>query len=80
LKTAGQFPEIMDNVNETLEPQGIANYLQELATKFHKFYAECRVITDDNKLTSARIALINSVKIVLANGFKILGISAPERM
>jgi arginyl-tRNA synthetase len=33
LKTAGQFPEIMDNVNETLEPQGIANYLQELATK-----------------------------------------------
>ena len=80
LKTVGQFPEIMDNVNETLEPQGIANYLQELATKFHKFYAECRVITDDNKLTSARIALINSVKIVLANGFKILGISAPERM
>ncbi len=80
LKTAGQFPEIMDNVNETLEPQGIANYLQELATKFHKFYAECRVITDDNKLTSARIALINSVKIVLANGFKILGISAPEQM
>ena len=80
LKTVGQFPEIMDNVNETLEPQGIANYLQELATKFHKFYAECRVITDDNKLTSARIALINSVKIVLANGFKILGISAPEQM
>ncbi|MBT58482.1 MAG: hypothetical protein CL393_02980, partial [Acidiferrobacteraceae bacterium] len=35
---------------------------------------------DDNKLTSARIALINSVKIVLANGFKILGISAPEQM
>lgn len=80
LKTAGQFPEIMDNVNETLEPQGVANYLQDLATKFHKFYAECRVITDDNTLSSARIALINSVKIVLANGLKVLGISAPERM
>ncbi len=80
LKTAGQFPEIMDTVNETLEPQGVANYLQELAAKFHKFYSECRVLTDDNTLTSARIALINSVKIVLANGLKILGISAPERM
>ncbi|MBC8322193.1 MAG: arginine--tRNA ligase [Candidatus Marinimicrobia bacterium] len=80
LKTAGKFPEIMDNANETLEPQSVANYLQNLATKFHKFYAECRVLTDDNTLTSARIALINSVKIVLENGLKVLGISAPERM
>ena len=80
MKTAGQFPEIMDTVNETLEPQGVANYLQELAAKFHKFYSECRVLTDDITLTSARIALIYSVKIVLANGLKILGISAPERM
>ena len=80
LKTTGQFTDIMEIAYTTLEPQGITNYLQDLATKFHKFYGECRVITDDQKLTSARIALINTVKVILSNGLKVLGISAPERM
>jgi arginyl-tRNA synthetase len=80
LKTTDQFTDIMEIAFKTLEPQGIANYLQDLATKFHKFYSECRVITDNHELTSARIALINAVKVILSNGLKVLGISAPERM
>ncbi len=80
LNTLHQFPELMEQVLETLEPQTIANYLQDLAAAFHKFYTLCKVITDDVPLTQARLALISAVRIVLANGLRILGISAPERM
>ena len=65
---------------ENLEPQYIANYLQQLASFFHKFYSHCKVITDDADLTAARIELIKAVKVILSNGFNILGISSPERM
>ena len=75
-----RFPEIMDLAYENLEPQIIANMLQELATRFHKFYGQCHVITEDRALSNARLALITAVKIIMGNGLKILGVSAPERM
>jgi len=75
-----QFPEIMELAFENLEPQIIANTLQELATRFHKFYGQCHVITEDRALSNARLALITSVKVILGNGLKILGLTAPERM
>ena len=75
-----RFPEFMELAYENLEPQIVANYLQELATRFHKFYSHCHVITDDLDLSKARLALITSVNMILLNGLKILGISAPERM
>ena len=80
LKYMVRFPEFMDLAFENLEPQNIANYLQELSTRFHKFYSQCRVITDESDLSKARMALVHAVKIVLGNGLKVLGISAPERM
>ena len=80
LKHMVSFPELMDLAFENLEPQNIANYLQELASRFHKFYSQCRVITEDLEVSKARMALVFSVKIVLQNGLNILGISAPERM
>ena len=80
LKYISRFPDFVELGYENLEPQTIANYLQELSGYFHKFYSKCRVITDDNELTMSRIALIYATRTVLANGFSILGISAPERM
>jgi arginyl-tRNA synthetase len=80
LKAIGEFPEIMALALKILEPQDIVNYLQDLAARFHRFYVDCRVITDDDKLSEARLALIEATKIVLRNGLKILGISSPERM
>ena len=80
LKHMARFPEIIDMAFENLEPQYIANYLQKLASYFHKFYSQCKVITDDKSLAYARIRLIKSVKIILNNGFSILGISSPEQM
>ena len=80
IKSLYEFPEIMKKTLTTLEPQSIANHLHDIASEFHKFYAKCRVITDDIELTKSRIHLIKSVKIVLANGLNILGIQAPEKM
>ncbi|MBI67031.1 MAG: arginine--tRNA ligase [Candidatus Marinimicrobia bacterium] len=80
IKSLHQFPEMMLNVLESLEPQTIATYLQSLAGKYHKFYTDCRVVSEDISLTNSRLNLICAVKLVLANGLKILGISAPERM
>ena len=80
IKSLYEFPEIMKKTLNTLEPQSIANHLHDIASEFHKFYAKCRVITDDVELTKSRIHLIKSVKIVLANGLNILGIQAPEKM
>ena len=80
LKKLEQFPLIIENSRTALEPQTIATYLYDTANNFHKFYSDCRVISDDEELTKARIALIQAVKIVLSNGLTILGITAPERM
>ena len=80
LKHMVRFPEFIELAYDNLEPQNIANYLQELSARFHKFYNSCRVITDDIELSRSRLAVINAVKIILVNGFSILGITAPERM
>ena len=80
LKHMIRFPNIIENTLDSLEPQGIANYLQELATRFHKFYANCRVLSDNIETSTARLGLILSVKYIMGNGLNILGISAPEKM
>ncbi len=80
LKHMVRFPEFIEISYENLEPQYITTYLQQLASFFHKFYSKCKVITDNKELTVSRINLIKSVKIILQNGFNILGIKAPEKM
>lgn len=80
LKKLEQFPQVIENSRTALEPQTIATYLYDTANNFHRFYSDCRVITQDKDLTRSRIALIQAVKIVLRNGLTILGITAPERM
>ena len=80
LKLMSNFPTMMETALETLEPQTIAIYLQDLASSFHKFYGNCKVITDDEKLSQSRLGLINGAKIIISIGLSILGISAPEKM
>ena len=80
LKKLEQFPMIVSSALDSLEPQTIANYLQETAGKFHKYYANCRIIIDDKELTQSRIALIKATKNVIYNGLQLLGITAPDKM
>ena len=80
LKLMSNFPTVMETALETLEPQTIAIYLQDLASSFHKFYGNCKVITDNEKLSQSRLGLINGAKIIISIGLSILGVSAPEKM
>lgn len=74
------FPDIVESCAMTFEPHRMTTYLNDVATAFHKFYHEHRVVISDVELAKARLALCLATKTVLANGLKILGISAPELM
>ena len=75
-----EFEDLILKLSSSLEPQILANYLFELAGKFHKYYAKTRIISDDHELTKSRLQFIKAIKIVINNGLNILGISSPERM
>ena len=80
IKLIASYPELIDASAQALEPHRITFYLQELATALHNYYFHHRVITDDRKLTEARLILLQVVKQVLKSGLTIIGVSAPERM
>ena len=61
-------------------PQKVARYVEELAAVFNGFYRDCKVISDDDELTTARLALCTATKAVIADALGLLGVSAPERM
>ncbi len=74
------FPNIIKKSYEKLDPQIISNYLEELASKFHKYYSKCRIITENKKITHSRLFLVDSLRVVFRNGMNVLGIIAKERM
>ena len=62
------------------DPAKITHYVEELATKFHKFYSACRVKGEDEELMQARLALCNATAIVIKNVLTLMKIDAPEKM
>ena len=75
-----EFPEIVEFTCSGFEPHRLTTYLHDVATAFHRFYHDERVVIPEKELSKARCALCLATKIVLANGFEILGISAPDKM
>ena len=80
VKKCLDYPEIVSKAATSLEPHRITNYLHETATVFHRFYHENRVVTDNVELTNARLMLCQVTRQVIANGLKLLAITAPENM
>lgn len=81
LRMLGQFSFAVESGANALEPYRIVEFLNELAKIFHNFYAKHKVVSEEDlSLTKARLVLVRAVKIVLANGLRLLGISLPERM
>ena len=74
------LPEIVEIVAHTLEPHHLTYYAQDLATIFHSFYKQCRVISSNEALTKARLRLVEAAKIVLAKTLGLMGMTAPEKM
>ncbi len=80
IKHLEQFPEAIAKAAEAREPQRLVGYLEEIANRFHKFYVACRVIGETKDVTNARGALVLATGIVLKEGLRLFGVSAPERM
>jgi len=80
LKILLEFPDVVESTTLSYEPHRLTSYLHDLATAFHRFYHEHRVVIPERDLSIARIALSRATMIVLGNGLKILGVSAPSQM
>lgn len=75
-----RLPELVESMAENLEPHPLPYYAMELATAFHDFYEKCRVLSDDEALSKARLKLVSAAKVALARALNLMGMSAPERM
>ena len=74
------FPHVAEGAALSMEPHRLTIYAQELATAFHQFYHECRIVSEDNALSSARLLLAEATKQVLRNSLRLLGVGAPSSM
>ncbi|MFC1667900.1 arginine--tRNA ligase [Chlamydiota bacterium] len=80
IKKLGEFEEIIRQSATSYEPTRLCDYLYQTAQLFHQFYNKHRIVTRNKNVTEARVLLINGVKLVIGNGLRLLGISAPEKM
>ena len=81
MKRLADYPWEIQSAGKSREPQRIISFLTELAGNFHTFYHDLRVISpEEPELSGARLTLCKSVGIIMANGLRLLGVSAPERM
>ncbi|MGF0029067.1 arginine--tRNA ligase [Staphylococcus pasteuri] len=80
LKKVAEFETTIESAAESRAPHRMTNYIQDLASHFHKFYNAEKVLTDDIEKTKAHVALIEAVRITLNNALALVGVSAPETM
>jgi arginyl-tRNA synthetase len=80
-RVVARFPEVVEDAVAAEETQGITAYATDLATTFHGFYRDARVVDiADPERSAARLALASATRITLANALRLLGISAPDSM
>ena len=81
LKHLNEFPNVVSDAAKSRAPHKMCNYIRDLAGLFHSFYADCRVIDQENlELTKQRLALVKASEITLKNALSSIGVSAPESM
>lgn len=77
----GEFTHTVEVAATRREPHKITNYIHELASTFHSFYNEIKVIDVTNPAyTHQKLALVKAVQITLRNALDLVGVSAPEKM
>jgi arginyl-tRNA synthetase len=80
IRKLAEFPEIVEAAAVQLAPHKLPHYAEELAAAFHQFYTLCRVVTDDEALTVARLALVDATRSTLERVLALVGVSAPQSM
>lgn len=78
-KALADFPAIVEKASEKFEPSIIAKYALDLSKKFNKYYANVRILDEDDQL-NARLALVRATSIVLTEALRLLGVNAPKEM
>ncbi len=80
MKALLDFPTVVTNAAEALEPHRVATYLHDLAGRVHLWYHKAHVLNEPEQLMRARLLLARASRIVLKNGLSLLGVSSPDRM
>jgi arginyl-tRNA synthetase len=80
LRALDDYPDVVSDAADALEPHRVTDYLEGLARRFHLWYHAERFLVEERDLARARLALARAVQTVLANGLGLLGVSAPESM
>lgn len=80
MKALAEFPEIVEDIAGDYQVQKLPSYSIALAASFHKFYQDCKIICEDEKLSEARMFLTKSARVVLKNALELMGVSVPEKM
>ncbi|MBW1850107.1 MAG: arginine--tRNA ligase [Deltaproteobacteria bacterium] len=86
IRSMAVFPPLLEDISRSLEPHRLTYYLTDLAALFHRYFnlgtktPAHRIVTHDMELSQARLFLAKAVRVVIANGLRLLGVSAPERM
>jgi len=83
IKLMARYREVVAISARLMEPHRIPFYLKDLAGAFHAYYhdrSKHKVVSDDAKLSAARLYLVSAIRIIIRNGLTLMGVSAPERM
>jgi len=80
LKTISTFTATMESSALELAPHKVIYYLMDLASQLHSYYNKHKVLTDDLELCQARLWLVRALQVVLGNGLRMVGLTAPEKM
>lgn len=80
MKYLARFPSVVEAAAEKREVHRIPNFILEVVGLFHAYYNRHQVVSDDEQLSLARLALVEAIRLVVKNALSLLGIEAPERM
>jgi len=80
IKELIKFPEIIENIAKDYQTQYLPRYAMDIATAFHSFYTECKILGDYKSLENARLSLVWATKIVLENVLDLMGVTKPQKM
>jgi len=80
LRRIAELPSLVANVVERLAPHRLTRYARDVASDFHQFYTECKILVPDRDERLARLSLCIATQTVLARVLNIIGVTAPETM
>jgi arginyl-tRNA synthetase len=80
LRALANYPDAIHEAAEARAPQKVSTWVRDFAGHFHSFYRDCKVLSEDEDLTQARLWLTEACRIGLANALAVLGVNAPDEM